>query len=253
MGAVDSGAKRAHVSIAVLVSATTEWRVVESYYPDAVVHSSPLGSWFVLTGDGTTVTASVLFFHGGWGKIAAAASTQYVIDRWHPTTIINLGTCGGFAGKIVRGTVILANRTIVYDILEQMGDPDEAIAHYTTEVALDWLGDDLPFPVERTLLVSADRDLVPAEIEYLETRYGAIAADWESGAIAYVAARNHVRCLILRGVSDVVGASGGEAYDGTMSTFTAGATTVMLGLLQQLPLWITHVIDRTSLDRSVTD
>ena len=103
------------------------------------------------------------------------------------------------------------------------------------------------------MLVSADRDLVPAEIEYLETRYGAIAADWESGAIAYVAARNHVRCLILRGVSDVVGASGGEAYDGTMSTFTAGASAVMLGLLQQLPLWITHVIDSASLDRSVTD
>jgi adenosylhomocysteine nucleosidase len=253
MGAADSNAERAHVSIAVLVSATTEWRAVESYYPDAVVHASPLGSWFVLPGDGTTASASVLFFHGGWGKIAAAASTQYVIDRWHPTTIINLGTCGGFAGQIDRGTVVLANRTLVYDILEQMGDPDEAVAHYTTEIALDWLGDDLPCPVERTLLVSADRDLVPTEIEYLETRYGAVAADWESGAIAYVAARNHVRCLILRGVSDVVGATGGEAYDGTMHAFTAGAATVMMELLRQLPVWITHVIDSVSLDRAVTD
>ena len=115
MGAAGSGAERAHVSIAVLVSATTEWRVVNSYYPDAVVHSSPLGSWFVQTVGGTTATASVLFFHGGWGKIAAAASTQYVIDRWHPTTIINLGTCGGFAGQIARGTVVLATRTIVYE------------------------------------------------------------------------------------------------------------------------------------------
>jgi hypothetical protein len=38
-----------------------------------------------------------------------------------------------------------------------------------------------------------------------------------------------------------------------MNAFTEGASAVMLGLLQQLPLWIAHVIDRASLDRSVTD
>jgi adenosylhomocysteine nucleosidase len=180
----------------------------------------------------------VLFFHGGWGKIAAAASTQYVIDRWRPDMLINLGTCGGFAGAIERGTIVLAERALVYDIIEQMGDADEAIAHYATTLDLAWLGEDTPQPVQRALLVSADRDLVAAELPQLRARFGAIAGDWESGAIAYVAARNHVRCLILRGVTDLVGEDGGEAYDGTMDLFRERTRDVMTRLLEALPGWI---------------
>ena len=40
-----------------------------------------------------------------------------------------------------------------------------------------------------------------------------MAADWESGAIAWTAARNGVPCLILRAVSDLVDSLGGEVYD----------------------------------------
>jgi hypothetical protein len=33
----------------------------------------------------------VLFFYGGWGKVAAAGSTQYVIDHFHPSVLILRG------------------------------------------------------------------------------------------------------------------------------------------------------------------
>ena len=75
-----------------------------------------------------------MLFHGGWGKIAAAASTQFIIDQFHPELLINLGTCGGFAGNVETGTIILVERTLVYDILEQMGDGAEAIRHYSTSL-----------------------------------------------------------------------------------------------------------------------
>ncbi len=79
------------------------------------------------------------YFHGGWGKISAAATTQYVIDHFQPDLLVNLGTCGGFEGRIARGTIILVTKTIVYDIIEQMSEPEEAIAHYSTELDLSWL------------------------------------------------------------------------------------------------------------------
>ena len=230
--------------IVVLISANAEWQVVRSFFPAAVAESSPLGDWFVAEVRPTPGTGGdaggtqVLFFHGGWGKIAAAASTQYVIDRWQPDLLINLGTCGGFAGAIEQGTIVLAERMLVYDIIEQMGDADEAIAHYTTSLDLAWLGEDMPQPVQRALLVSADRDLVATELPQLRARFGAIAGDWESGAIAYVAARNNVRSLILRGVTDLVGADGGEAYDGTMGLFRERTREVMTRLLEALPGWI---------------
>ena len=110
-------------------------------------------------------------FYGGWGKIAAAASAQYVIDRFAPQLLVNLGTCGGFAGEVERGEVLLADETLVYDIVEQMTDADEAIAERATTIDLSWLdGPDgsppaaYPSPVRRVRLLSADSDIVPAQV-----------------------------------------------------------------------------------------
>ena len=71
-----------------------------------------LSGWFVIDLAIGGRSEPVLFFHGGWGKIAAAASTQYVIDRWSPTLLVNLGTCGGFEGEIEKGTIRLILRGV---------------------------------------------------------------------------------------------------------------------------------------------
>lgn len=221
----------------VIISANAEWKVLRSFYPEHAMQASPFGEWFAVDLAAGIKTKPVIFFHGGWGKIAAAASAQYIIDRWSPELLVNLGTCGGFAGDIERGTIILVERTIVYDIIEQMTDGEAAIAHYSTALDLSWLGEDYPHAVQRALLVSADRDLVVEEIAGLRTRFGAMAGDWESGAIAWVAARNKTRCLILRGVSDLVGSDHGEAYD-NYDVFVAGTKRVLRQLVDALPEWI---------------
>jgi adenosylhomocysteine nucleosidase len=133
-------------------------------------------------------------------------------------------------------------RTIVYDILEQMGDSTEAIEHYTTELDLSWLKPPYSHAVRRGLLVSADRDIVVEDIPRLKSRYGAVAADWESGAIAWVAKKNNVRCLILRGVTDIVGAGGGEAY-GNIALFHDRTKEVMKVLIGQFPDWLKRIED----------
>ncbi|MEW6028611.1 MAG: hypothetical protein ACOYZ8_01470 [Chloroflexota bacterium] len=230
------------MKVVVIVSANAEWRVVKELYPDLVLQQSPLGEFANLALDDWRVT----LFHGGWGKVSAAASAQYVIDHFQPDLLVNLGTCGGFAGRIETGTVILVERALIYDIIEQMGDAAGAIAHYTTEIDLSWLdnrpqaadnADGGPSSVIRGLLVSADRDILAADIPMLIEKYGAVAADWESGAIAWTAKRNGTRCLILRGVSDLVGDGGGEAY-GNLELFHERTKTVMRGLFEQLPEWL---------------
>jgi len=187
-----------------MISANAEWKALP---PPASVQSSPYGDWFSRSVAGT----EVVFFHGGWGKVAAAGSTQYVIDRWHPRLVVNIGTCGGFAGAAV-GDVVLATETVIYDIIEQMGDPDEAIAEYKTALDVSRWPARLADRVKRGPLVSADRDLIPAELERLGAKYHATAGDWESGAIAWVASHNKTPVVILRGVTDVVGAQGDATY-----------------------------------------
>ena len=221
------------MTVVVIISAGAEWRVTREGFPDAAFDTYPFGEWFTAQLAGR----EVVFIRGGWGKISAAASAQYALARWSPSVVVNLGTCGGFAGLIERGTVILAERTLVYDIIEQMGDAQAALDHYTVALDLTWLQEPYPHPVRRGLLVSADRDICPVDIPMLRGQFGAVAADWESGAISWVCARNNTRCLILRGVSDLVSEEGGEAYQ-AMQVFQDGARRVMQGLLSALPAWL---------------
>lgn len=220
--------------VVILISADAEWVSVKKIYTDSQVYVNPFGEFFL-----TLIEKQpVAFLQGGWGKIAAAASAGFAITQWDPELVINLGTCGGFTGQIERGTIMLPDTTLAYDIIEQMSDPQEAIAHYTTRLDHTWLKPPYPLPVEGGILVSGDRDIVPADIPGLIHTYRARAADWESASIAWVVSKIHnKRCLILRGVSDLVSDDGGEAYNG-ISFFENSADQIMRQLCDSLPAWL---------------
>lgn len=223
--------------IVVTISADAEWMVVKRIYSDCVLQVSPMGDWFQTNINVGDRDETIIFFNGGWGKIAAAASTQYIIDCFSPKLLINLGTCGGFQGVVKKEDIILVTNTVVYDIQERAGNNISHIKHYMTDLDYTWLN--IPFPLHnhQSIMVSADQDLDENNIEYLIKKYNAIAADWESGSIAYVANRNDVKCLILRGVSDLVDELGGEAYEDE-DIYIEGTEKVMEKLIRDLPAWI---------------
>jgi adenosylhomocysteine nucleosidase len=213
----------------IVISAIAEWEAVKPLFPEAKIQHSPYGECF------TTIIEDqdVMLFHSGWGKIASAATMQYVIDRYSPDLIVNLGTCGGFDGMVEQGDIILVDKTYIYDIVELMGDPD--VAYYASSLDLSWLTKPYPHPARRGMIASADSDLLPEKISFLKS-HGAIAADWESGALAWVAQRNNTRLLILRAVSDLVSDQGSEAYD-NIEIFNQRAKAIMAELVRQLPDW----------------
>ena len=222
--------------VAVLVCSDAEWEIVVGFYPKAKSEKSPFGEYF----EERSLPGDTVFFHCGFGKIAAAASAQFLIDRFSPKLLINLGTCGGFEGEVEVGQILLAERTVVYDIVERMLDPDASISTYTTRIDLTFIEEPFPFSVQRAILVSADRDLVPEEIAGLRDKYLAVAGDWESGAVAYVASKNQTPCLILRGVTDLTGSVGGEA-DGNYDLFIRRTGPIMKKFLDSLGSWIENV------------
>lgn len=219
--------------VLVLISSKSEWRAVKAYYPQALFAPTPYGEWFEIHQD----DRHFIFCQGGVGKVSAAASTDFAVQRWQPRAVVNLGTCGGIAGQIETGEIVLASQTIIYDIIEQMSDPVAALARYTTQLDLTWLPHPYPMLVRLATLVSADRDLLAADIPYLRQQFNAVAADWESGAIAWVTSRYHLPCLILRGVTDLVDSAGGEAY-GNPDLYHANTQAIMPRLLQSLPHWL---------------
>jgi adenosylhomocysteine nucleosidase len=218
----------------VLVSANSEWAGVKPLFPDAEIGRTPFGESMNVTLD----VWDLILLHAGWGKIASAASMQYVIDRFSPDLIVNLGTCGGFEGVAQRGDLILVERAFVYDIFEFM-DTADVTSYYASSLDLGWLADPLPYPARRGLIASADSDLSPGKIPFLKSM-GALAADWESAALAWVARRNNARLLILRMVSDLVSEQGGEIY-GDIEIFNRRAKEIMKLLFEQLPEWLNAV------------
>lgn len=224
--------------VVVLISANQEWNAVKKILQPESYKHSPYGEWFHEASLMDNPAYHVTFLQSGWGKTKAAGSTQYAIDHFQPDLLVNLGTCGGFAGSVQVGDTILVEKTIMYDIYEQMLDPDEAIAAYSTALDLSFLSSPYPHDVIRTLIVSGDRDLMPEQINGLREKYQAIAGDWESASVAYIAHLNRVPCLILRGVSDLVSPkSGGEAYD-NIQLFTSRTEPIMERLIKALPAWL---------------
>jgi adenosylhomocysteine nucleosidase len=220
------------VKIVVLVSAITEWKALKAVLAPTNIRTSPYGECF----DAVLDSQSTTFFHAGWGKAASAGAMQYVIDHYSPDVTINLGTCGGFEGEVTLDDVILVERTFIYDIVELMGDFNSVPAYYASNLDLSWLSEPYPFPVRRGTLASADSDLQPEKIPQLKAQ-GAIAADWESAALAWVARKNGARLLILRAVSDLVSEQGGEAYN-NIELFKERTKGIMSRLLDQLPGWV---------------
>jgi len=164
---------------------------------------------------------------------------QYVIDHYSPDVTINLGTCGGFAGEVELEDIVLVERTFVYDIVELMGDFGSVPDYYASTLDLSWLPEPYPHPVRRGTLASADSDLPPEKISQLKAQ-GAIGADWESAALAWVAQKNGARLLILRAVSDLVNEQGGEAYD-NIELFKERTKGIIRRLIEQLPEWIAAI------------
>ncbi|MBN1454402.1 MAG: hypothetical protein JW963_25520 [Anaerolineales bacterium] len=223
------------MSIVVLISAITEWVAVKAALSSTDIRTTPYGECF----DATIDSQNVTFFHAGWGKAASAGAMQYVIDHYSPDVTINLGTCGGFEGEVELDDVILVERTFIYDIVELMGDFGSVPDYYASSLDLSWLPEPYPFPVRRGILASADSDLMPEKIPQLKAQ-GAIVADWESAALAWVARKNGARLLILRAVSDLVSEQGGEAYD-NIELFKERTKGIMRRLIDQLPGWITAI------------
>ncbi|MBT3191409.1 MAG: 5'-methylthioadenosine/S-adenosylhomocysteine nucleosidase [Verrucomicrobia bacterium] len=230
------------VKAVIIVAADAEWLVVTGHYGVQEEACRPYDH-FLHTFSGVGGSISVEFVHSGCGKVPAAATTQYAIDTWHPSLVVNLGTCGGMDPLLGVGDIVTAEKTVIYDLCERSGGQEDMVRRYTTDLMPIA---SLPNCILRCgTIITADQDVDPAQVEQLRATYGAIAADWESGAVAHVAHNiNHVKCGVLKVVSDIV-SSGGSAIYAQEAAFENCVAAVVPGLLHLLPLLLmAHLYER---------
>jgi len=218
-------------NIVILVCSDFEWKVVRRRFKEENLKKSPYGNWFVHDPVKGKKERKVIWFKSGWGKIGSAGATQYVIDKWTPALIINIGTCGGFYGKIDLYQLVLVKKTVVYDMIDFIGTVGKSIKYYTTNIGLSWLKDEPILKPQSKVMVTGDQDLCPERLPELYERYNSVVGDWESGSISWICKMNKTKLLILRGVSDLVGSSGNPAYKEDEGTFLEGVKIVMPKLI----------------------
>jgi len=223
----------------VLISADGEWQAVVHHALPSIQHPTPYGNWF----SQNIANFSVIFLHAGWGKVSTAGACQFAIDAFQPQLMVNLGTCGGLEGLAELGEILCVSETAFYDIFEGMADYAQAIEFYNSKADLSWLPEELPEHTHRARLVSADQDIQPRAYERLTQEFGAVAADWESAAFAWVAKRNDIPWLILRGVSDLVSPTKAETA-GNLSLWQARTDQIMEDLLNQLPWYLVRFAEQ---------
>jgi adenosylhomocysteine nucleosidase len=216
--------------IVILVCSDFEWRVVRKRFKDEELNQSPYGNWFVHP-DNHSAKKEVIWFKSGWGKIGSAGSTQYVIDKWKPELIINIGTCGGFRGKIDLYQIVLIKKTVVYDMIDFIGTVGKSIKYHKTNINLSYLKDKNILVLPKVVMVTGDQDLSPVMIPELHETYKAVVGDWESGSISWICKKNGTKLLIIRGVSDLVGLEENPAYNEDEVGFREGVKIVMPKLI----------------------
>lgn len=143
----------------------------------------------------------------GIGKVNAAISTMTLIERFHPSVIINTGVAGG-TGAAGIGDVVVAERIAYHDVWcgpdtihgQAAGCPRHFISTFP-----DTLFSGLR--VRRGLIASGDIFVSkPSEVQHILSLYpDAVAVDMESAAIAHVCHLKHVPFLCVRVVSDTPG------------------------------------------------
>ena len=156
------------------------------------------------------IEPGILAYAGGIGKVNAAMSAQYFIDRYQPDWIVNAGVAGSFHDLPI-GTVMLAEDFVQHDIDTSAVDGVLGLIPTLELTSLPTDQPDRAGAILAELGVAHVRGRVATGDVFMikGDRADAVAAaftptlcEMEGGAIAQVCRRNQVKFTALKSVSD---------------------------------------------------
>ena len=214
--------------IGIQICSGSEWRAIKPRLgiEDPAVRAYPYGETF----DFAVAGQPCVFFWCRRTKTRAAGACQYAIDHWRIDPLLVLGTCAGVAEHLQVMDVVYASHTLQYDCEDPRPDMGRVVVADQSWLRLD----ELRSLVHVGPIASADHDLTYEHLECLRKEH-VLGGDWESGAIAYVAALNGVRWAIFRGISDIPLAPGADDVGRQLVDYRTNTPAVMAKLLELLP------------------
>lgn len=148
----------------------------------------------------------------GIGKVNAASTTQYMIDKFAIDYVVNVGVAGSLSDKLQFGDIVVANELIQYDVdvtafgLIKGQIPRMNVYAFPTECNIIKMKLNNKMKIEYGTIVSGDT-FVDNETLALElaNNFNAIACEMEGASIAHVCFLNKIPVLVIRSISDFAG------------------------------------------------
>ncbi|MBR6163226.1 5'-methylthioadenosine/adenosylhomocysteine nucleosidase [bacterium] len=189
---------------------------------------------------------NVILSKSGIGKVNAAMTTQFIIDKYNPKYIINTGLAGALADNLHSGDIIIAENVIQHDT-------KDALLQYSKWKTSQEFDREKPYPY------SSDRNLAEfyknkltengnrvhlgtiatgdifvedrAKKDELNQNFGAAAVDMESGAIMQVGDRNSTPVLVIRTICDSLTETE-EEYSGKEEEFAKKSASSLISVIE---------------------
>ncbi len=163
----------------------------------------------------------IYLIESSYGEIAAAAATQYLIDKFNVERIFNYGAVGGLHEEHPVHKVGVASKIVHYDFdLSADGEyPEYPVGRYPNQKGLFIMPAEEALPsihknrLPEFICASADKFVGAGEPKKkLRRDFNADICEMEAAAIVITCNRNGIPCSFIKAISDGVD-EGGKAFD----------------------------------------
>ncbi|MDE6595720.1 MAG: 5'-methylthioadenosine/S-adenosylhomocysteine nucleosidase [Oscillospiraceae bacterium] len=194
--------------IGIGIATELEWQATLDYFEknSSDCEKYPFGEYFKISISGK----EVLIYYSGNRKVSCSAAAQYIIDKFSPEKIIAAGTCAGISDKCKILDIVIPSKAVQYDctvkevqpLIKKSFSVDIDLSEYDIEDNFSVIG-------------TADKPVVMPK-DFAELKENNITiADCEAAGVAYVCKMNGIKCVIIKGVSDIPSGDNSAAKDET--------------------------------------
>lgn len=152
----------------------------------------------------------VYVMRSGIGKVNAAATTQFLIDRYQVDMIINSGCAGSLLAKVKIMDVVFSSYVTYHDFsptrIMEYSMPDQGkvkASSFLVDKAVLAIGEMESYNYFIGPICSGDCFVTDDKMrDEIQIKTGAMAVDMESASIGHIAALNRVPFVSIRTISD---------------------------------------------------
>ena len=195
------------------------------------------------TNDGGTVTAVATV--GGMGLVNAAATTQHLIDTYHPDAVIFSGIAGNLNRNLHINDVVLGGTLRYLDTDMRLvgqwkpGTADQPVEEFHSDDRLIEVADKVLTDLSVhhiTGIIATGNYFVddPKKVEQVIRETGADAVEMEGAAVAHVAARNGLPVLVIRALSDNADTDYVEFKEFDISEYADTAAKIAVNIVKRM-------------------